>query len=235
MDDREQTILSFLSYVEKLSDTACYFQGISDSVIKEDCRSEVIISMIKAIDSYNPDCGAALKTWITKNANWAAKEFFRVFFGGRIRERSLSAIAGKETKASLARLRYDSSNLSWGEIEENQLGNRLSNGEYSLEETERNYYPQDSSSQKDFSYLSNDGIEEFVCNMDLIKQIFDLINKGKGRSDKMDIVIAALYDGCTEEEIAEDKRCTQSNVSFIISKVKSDIIKSPLYKEYLKK
>lgn len=224
MDDREQTILSFLSYVEKLSDTVCYLQGVSDPVIKEDCRSEVIISMIKAIDSYNPDCGAALKTWITKNANWAAKEFFRVFFGGKIRERSLSAIAGHETKASLARLGYGGNNL---EIERSHIP--ISDD---IEMEEKNDYTLKSDEYE--TRLSSDGLEEYVCNVDLIKRIFDIV-KRKGRSDRVDIVISVLRDGYTEEEIAVQKGCSQENVSFIISKAKSDIIKSPLFKEYLKK
>jgi len=78
---REETILSFLPYVEGISGSMCHFSGVYDPFLREDCCSFVIEAMILAIDNYCPDCGAALKTWVTKKSYWAAKQFLRDLFG----------------------------------------------------------------------------------------------------------------------------------------------------------
>jgi len=77
---RDETILQFLDYVKKLSDTMCYFKGISDPFLKEDCQSHVIENLILAVDNYDEKFGASLKTWVTNNAKFAVLEFIRQHF-----------------------------------------------------------------------------------------------------------------------------------------------------------
>ena len=76
--DRKKIILAFLPYTKQLSDTLCYFRGVSDRVLKEDCRSAAIESMIRAIDRYDLTKGAALKTWVTISVRNSVKEYLRV-------------------------------------------------------------------------------------------------------------------------------------------------------------
>ncbi|MBU2249434.1 MAG: sigma-70 family RNA polymerase sigma factor [Gammaproteobacteria bacterium] len=81
--DRDKLILSYLPYVKVLANTVCYFHGVYDKSLREDCQSVAKEALILAIDDYDPIYEAALKTWVNVRVSAAIKEYFRTTFGSK--------------------------------------------------------------------------------------------------------------------------------------------------------
>jgi len=162
----------------------------------EDCCSDVTEEMIKAVDRYDESKKTKIKTFTTGRIRFAIKDYFRKLPGGRYKK---------------------------GEYKDSrtQKGWELTRA-FALNSA----FPEDIDTLKnDFKYSGN-GLEQKVCNKDLVQQIFQLLNviddKGKvslwnARQDHSEIFHLYFIEEHTMQEIADMKSCTLSNISQIIS------------------
>jgi len=75
--------------------------------------------------------------------------------------------------------------------------------------------------------LSSDGIEQTICNKDLVHRLLSFIEQNKGqrtRKGEVEDLFAYLVDGYLMREIANWRGCTIQNVSLMITNLKKIIV-----------
>ena len=175
---REEKILFYLPYVQRLSSTLCHLRGITDYSFREDCCSAAVEAMIRAVDEYDKASTASISTWIAKGVDWAIRELLRCHFGSRRHGSSIHDLKAPR--------------LSLQDIE-------------------------------DWSQCGVDGTEQFICDLDLARKVLKYAESRGSSKGKGDVLRKYFVEGYTMREIAIERNCSESNISLMISRLKSDI------------
>ena len=76
MTQRQDLILEHLQYARGIAFRVCWAKGYFN-ILFDDCQSVAAEALIKAVDNYDENSGASLKTWIIAKVRFAVLDFIR--------------------------------------------------------------------------------------------------------------------------------------------------------------